>query len=162
MAESIREKLELDLQEIQAYRELDSAEFNFNGVILRNTGEYNLGSEDAYYEMDIEALEEALLLHSEDFQRKLKYINKRNKKYKSRLNKYGRKKITQSKLKKLNQCTWWVTYYNENEGYYERCYVSGRKRYAKYCSKRKVRHRNDFALKGNGYRKVYDYWWDVF
>jgi hypothetical protein len=150
-------ELQLDLIEVLAYRELDSQEFDFNDMPTRNTNEFNLGSEDAYYEMDIENINQAIL----DLKYQ-KYINRNIiKTKKPKLNQYQRKLIDRQKLKKLINYSWWTVYYHEEEDWYERCYVSGRKGYAKYCSRRKVRHTNEFKLKGNGYRKVYDYWWDV-
>ncbi len=46
---------ELDLIEVQAYRELQSTPFNFGTGIMSYDGIY--GSEDAYYEMDEQSLE---------------------------------------------------------------------------------------------------------
>lgn len=157
MKHNLKEELELNLLEVQAYRELESQTFNFNGYIMRNDGEYDFGSEDAYYKMKIQSLEDSLL----DLRFEEKY-GKIKKKKKRRLNRYATKQITQTKLKKLSLYTWWTTYHHEKENYYERCYVSGRKGYAKYCSKRRVRNNNNFALKGNSYRKLYDLWWEVF
>lgn len=82
------------------------------------------------------------------------------KKYKQ--NRYARKQITKDKLIKLSKITWWVVGYNDGEKRYKRYYESGRKGYAKWCSKRKVRNSNNFSLKGNGYRKCFDYWDCIF
>lgn len=48
------------LVEIQAYRNLDGEPFDFGTGLLVNDGEFRLGSEDAYYEMDIQCLEDII------------------------------------------------------------------------------------------------------
>lgn len=78
------EDYEILLKEIVAYRELDSAEFDFNGEVLRNTGECGLGSEDAYYKMDILSLKEAISYYGIDKEPKPR-------KRKTKLNRYKRK-----------------------------------------------------------------------
>jgi len=48
----------LKLAEIKAYRELDGQDFDFGTGIIIN--DMSFGSEDAYYEMDLQSLEEAI------------------------------------------------------------------------------------------------------
>ncbi len=159
-----KEDYKILLQEIKTYRELESQEFNFNGIVLKNTNEYNLGSEDAYYEMDIQSLEE--ILEYWDYNNKPK---KHNKKPKIKLNKYAKKQITKDKLLKLQKYgKWWTTYKQTNEEgkfYIVRCYIGNHKNsrttYHKKKSNKKVRKYREI-LKGNNYRKIYDYWWEVF
>lgn len=161
--ERTKEDFEMLLQEINAYRYLDGESFDFGNGLIENNHEFHYGSEDAYLEMDEENIKEML-----ESWNKINYWGnyyqnyKKSHKIKKRLNRYECKKMTQKKAKNLTSMIWWATYYREDEGYYKRCYESGRKKYAKYCTNRKVRHRNDFSLKCGGYRKVHDYWWDVF
>jgi hypothetical protein len=72
------------------------------------------------------------------------------------------KKITNQKLKKISDFAY-TCYYSEDLQRYKKYYLSGRRKYAKYCSKKKIRNaKNDaFALKGNNHRKLYDYWWEI-
>lgn len=159
-----KEDCQILLQEIKAYRELESQEINFNGIVLKNTNEYSLGSEDAYYEMDIQSLEEAL--EHWDYNNKPK---KHNKKPKTRLNKYSRKQITKDKLLKLHKYgKWWTTHKQTNDEdkfYIIRCYIGNHKNsrttYHKKKANKKVRKYKGM-LKRNNYRKLYDYWWEIF
>lgn len=155
MKKILPEELILDIIEINAYRDLENETFIFGSIELKNDGEYKMGSEEVYYEMELQYLEEALLALKEN-----KFIVNRSKNI--RLNRYERKKITQKRLKKIHSYTWWTTSYDENLDIYKRHYISGCKKYAKYCSRRKVRNSFDFPLKGNGYRKCFDYWWTIF
>lgn len=160
-----KENYEILLQEIKAYRELESHEFNFNGIILKNTNEYNLGSEDAYYEMDIQSLEEIL----EYWDNNSSNTTKKYKKFKIKLNKHSRKQITKDKLLKLNNYgKWWTTYEqinDEGKSYIIRCYIGNNKNsrttYHKKKANKKVRKYKGM-LKRSNYRKIYDYWWEVF
>ena len=70
--------------------------------------------------------------------------------------------ISKKKLLKLAQTSSWNIYYNEKENRYIRCYYSGRKGFAKWCSDKAVRNNDDFSLKGAGYRKVFNFWYTVF
>jgi len=155
--EKTKEDYEILQQEIEAYRTLDGLSFQFGNELIINNGEFGYGSEDGYLGMDAQNLCELLEYWDEDNPVKKKK-NKNNK----RLNKYERKKLTQQKYKKLSQLKrWWTVYYNEDEDRYIKIYYSGRRKYAKYYSNKKVRNTNDFPLRGNGYRKVFDYWWCV-
>jgi hypothetical protein len=85
----------------------------------------------------------------------------KSKKKKGKLNQYYKKQLTKRRNKKL--CVfWWAVSYDKETDRYKRYYYSGRKKYAKYCTNRKVRKTNDFPLKDAGYRKCFDYWWTVF
>ena len=87
-------------------------------------------------------------------------VKVKNKKYKQ--NRYSRKMIGRHKLKKLYQTSLWTVNYNEEENRYIRCYYSGRKGFAKWCSDKAVRNSNNFPLRGAGYRKCFNYWYTVF
>lgn len=140
------------LNEIEAYRSLEGQPFDFGTGLIQNDLSY--GTEEVYWEMDVQDLEESILWWD--------YSRPKNYKKKPKRRKYKTKDIDKSKIEKLSKQAWYIAYYYEKENRYIRCYYSGRKRYAKWCSDRAVRNSNDFPLKGGGYRKVYDYWWTVF
>jgi len=142
------------LKEIEAYRNLEGLSFDFGNGLIQNDLSY--GTEEAYWEMDIQDLEDLIEYWDYDIKSQSK------KKHRQRLNKHIRKMIGKRKLIKLSKTSSWTVYYNEEENRYIRCYYSGRKGFAKWCSKRAVRNRNDFSLKGAGYRKCFDYWDTVF
>jgi hypothetical protein len=154
--EKTKKDYEILQQEIEAYRTLDGQSFKFGNELIVNDDEYGYGSEDGYLGIDAQNLREKLDYWHED-----KIIKKVKNNNKQRLNKYERKKIDQQRLKRLSN-HWWTVYYKEDENRYIKIYYSGRRKYAKYCSNRKVRNSNDFPLRGNGYRKVFDYWWTIF
>jgi len=160
LIDTLKVELELDLVEIEAYRELDGQIFTFGGYEMRNDGEFNLGSEDVYYKMDAQGLKDAIL--DLEYEKKIIFYNRQDKTKQIKINKHQLKNKHKNKLKNLNKYTWWTTYYHEDLDYYERFYLSGRKGFAKLISKRIVRHRYDFALKGNGYRRCFDYWYCIF
>lgn len=107
--------------------------------------------------MDIQELEDMIKYwdYEHHFDNNIIHINN------NKLNKYKRKRITQKKIKKINNILWWASSF-EKEGYYKRYYYSGRKKYAKHCSNKIIRHTSDFPLKGGGYKKAFDYWWNIF
>lgn len=72
---------------------------------------------------------------------------------------YNRKKINKQKLKKSAYKGRAPIYYDENKNRYVKCNLSERKKFIKKASSKKIRTDFSFPLKGNGYRKVYDYWW---
>lgn len=39
---------------------------------------------------------------------------------------------------------------------------SNRKRFLKNCSNRKIRREREESMKGNQYRKIFDYWWELY
>lgn len=153
--EKTREDYEMLQQEIEAYRTLDGLSFKFGDELIVNDGEYGYGSEDGYLGIDAQNICDMLDYWHED-----KSI--KTKSNKQRLNKHERKKLDQQKLKKLSQLRWYTVYYKEDENRYIKIYYSGARKYAKYCSNRKVRNSNNFSLRGGGYRKVFDYWWCIF
>jgi len=140
------------LREIEAYRSLEGLPFDFGNGLIKNDLSY--GTEEAYWEMDIQDLED--LIEYWDW-------NKQEHKIKNiRLNHYARKIITKNKLKKVYDTGSYFISFEESTNRYKRFYLSGVKGYAKWCSKRAVRNSIDFPLKGTGYRKVYNYWYTVF
>ena len=149
------------LEEIKAYQELEGLSFDFGNGLIQNDLSY--GTEHVYWKMDAKVLEEII----EDWEEDIEWANwlksQSKKKYKKqKLNRYYRKTIDKRKLIKLSKTSWWIVYYNEKENRYIRCYYSGRKSYAKWCSDKTVRNSNDFSLIGAGYRKCFNYWYTVF
>jgi len=113
--------------------------------------------------MDIQDLEDII----EDWEEDIEWENwlksqSKNKHKKKRPNRYYRKTIDKRKLEKLAKILWWTVGYNDGEKRYIRYYISGRKGFAKWCSRRAVRNRKDFSLIGTGYRKCFNYWYTVF
>ena len=53
------------------------------------------------------------------------------------------------------------TYYDETKERWVRYYISGRRRYARWCSERAVRHAKNITNGGN-YKKVFDMWWTIY
>lgn len=143
---------ECTLEEVIAYRELESEYFDFGeGLMSPLSGKQ---SEDAYYEMRIQWEEELQL------EQKYYYINHESKsKRKTRLNQYARKKICKTKLDKLyNEGGWWTVW---DKGTYKiRHYISPRAKHYKKYSNKKVRKTKNIGNHGK-YRGVYDFWWEV-
>lgn len=141
-----------DWNDLEAYRNLQKQPFDFGTGLITDD---SIQSEDGFWKMEqwnIESAIEDLISNST----KIKY-------FKSKLNHYNKKQITKIKLIKLFKIGGWYSIsYDEDTGRYIRYYYSGRRGFAKWCSDRAVRNRNDFSLKGGGYKKVYDYWNTVF
>jgi hypothetical protein len=76
------------------------------------------------------------------------------------LNHYARKQIDKHKLNKLKICGWWMV--GECDTHLYRYYKGKRSKYLKQISNKKVRRCNDIPLKGNGFHKVYDYWYELY
>jgi hypothetical protein len=140
------------LKEIEAYRSLDGLPFDFGTGLIPN--EMSLGSEDAYYEMDIQNLEGIIEYWD--------YVDdtKKRRKYKDKLFKYYKRKIDQKKLSKLYNETWWAV--QDCGEYKKRCYIGSRTTFLKkYSNKIVRRYVNEVSVKGNGYRRLFDYWWEI-
>lgn len=145
-----KEELIIDWYELEAYRSLNGQPFDFGtGLITRD----DPASEEVYWKMEQWDIENMI----DDLENN-QYIIKR----KSKRIKYKTKEIDKQKLKKLAQISWFPVYYSEDKGRYVRCYVSGCRKHAKWLTNRVIRHTNDFPLRGNGYRRVVDYWGILF
>ena len=148
----------LDWIELDAYRSLEGVPFDFGTGLIEN--ELSYGTEEAIWEMEQQQLEEII-----DFWEVEKtwsrWLKSKNRKKKHKLNHYKKNHIDKIKLKKLYDYVYTV-YFNEAEQRYKRFYLSGCRKYAKWCTNRKVRNADDFPLKGGGYRKTFNYWWVVF
>lgn len=141
------------LNEIKAYRSLDGLDFDFGTGLIVNDSSY--GSEDAYYEMDIQNLEDTTE-HWDEYIGKSKYSKK-----KFRLHKYHKLEIDKRKLITLSKVSW--VYTRNCNTHLKRCYIGRRTSYLKKYSNRIVRKSAyDMSVKGNVYRRLFDYWWAIF
>lgn len=142
------------VEEIRAYRELESETFNFGEGDMKIQGWY--GSEDAYYEMCLPE-ECGYNSYMEEYYQSPKVKLKKGKKHK--LNYYARKQIGRKKLDKLyDEAGWWTVC---DKGTHKvRCYIGSSKHHKKYSNK-KVRQYKGYIGSGSSYRKLYDYWWEV-
>ena len=152
--------IQLTLIELNAYRTLNGQSFDFGNGLIINDSKI---SEDVYWKIEQYDLEELisgyfLLMNEEDYT----YRDLKKKKYKCRLNKYERKQIDNKKLNKLYEIGKYSCGVSEYKGHLARWYMSGRKKYAKKYSNSKVRKFKDFKLKCAGYRRVFNYWINVY
>lgn len=136
------------LDEIRTYRELEDETFDFGEGKMKIEGWY--GSEDAYYEM---------CLSEECGDIEYKTNKKPKKKKKTKLNQYARKQICKKKLNKLYNYVWWAV--GCRDKYKKRYYLSGKKKFAKKRTNKKIRRYKGNVANGSGYRKMYDYWWSI-
>lgn len=152
-----KEELKGDLAEVKAYRDLQSEPFDFGSGLITNDSKE---SEDAYYEMQEQDLEELL----DNIESEINEVERKNRK---RLNRYARKQRAKRKKKRLADQGVYFVYEKEcretGNKYVTQFYLTGSRKLAKRETNRKIRNsKNDFSLKGGGYRKKFDYWWTVF
>lgn len=137
------------LKEIEAYRALDGLDFDFGTGLIVN--EMSYGSEDAYYEMDIQDLEE-IIEYWDDYNIPVK------KKRKKRTHKYHLKQKEKEKINRLSGNSWSTV--RERDGWKQRCYRGGRSAFLKKQSNKKVRrYIRGLPSKGNTHKRIYDFWW---
>ena len=153
-------ELKLNLIEIEAYRRLDKEPFDFGHGEIENE---SLVSEDEYYQMEYETLNE---LYYDEYNDIIKCIRQKKRISTTRHNRYLCKLKSYQRLKQLQAYAWHITYYDEDKHRLVRCYGGMKpKRNAKQASRRRVRNRikylTEFNFKGNDYRRLYDYWWDL-
>jgi hypothetical protein len=153
------EELKLDLIEIEAYRRLNKETFDFGHGEIENNSSV---SEDEYYRMEQAAINE---LYYDDYDDIIKLIRQKKRISTTRHNRYLCKLKSYQRLKQLQDYAWHITYYDEDKKRYVRCYGGMKpKRDAKQASRRRVRNRMkhlEFTFKGNEYRRLYDYWWEL-
>jgi len=146
-----KKELMIDFNELEAYRSLNGKPFDFgNGLVTDDSKE----SEDVYWKMSQQDIEDCIEEFEESPQPKTRK--------KSRPNRYERKYIERKRLSEIYEESWHPVWYDKDSQRYKRCYYSGRKGFAKRQSNRKIRHTKDFDANGGMYRKLYDYWWNVF
>jgi hypothetical protein len=138
------------LNEINSYRELDGQDFDFGTGLLIN--EMSYGSEDAYYEMDIQTLED--IIDYWDFD------NEISKFFTLRPHKYSRKRSYKLKYKRLSENDWFPVW--DKGSYLKRYYRGRRSSFLKKASSKKIRQcTDDFQFKGNKHKRVFDFWWEL-
>jgi len=145
-----------DLIEIRAYKSLQNEPFDFGNGIIENSNK----SDDTYYEKQEKEIKDKLN-QIEKKQEDKKIIKKQKKEY----SRYYLNKREKNRLKNLNNQGVYLIYEIENKDtgkkYIRRYYISRAKKIAKRRANKMVRKENDFPLKGNGYKKVYDLWWEI-
>jgi hypothetical protein len=140
------------LIELKAYRSLDGQSFDFGTGLIIN--EMSYGSEDAYYEMEIQVLEE-LIGNWET----ASCSNKRKRKDKKHKRDYEkREKI---RIKKLSKYNWMLV--RKRDGWYQRTYRGKASSYLKRLSNKKIRRfKGCLPKKGNFHHKIFDFWWSLY
>ena len=157
------DNLYIDLEEVRAYRNLQNTAFDFGSGLITNDSTV---SDDAYYEMqeqeilksidNIEYIMREMVLRNEE---ELYYIPQ------IRYNRYNKNRISKKKLNALKDKGIYAVSFKEHDGkkYLTRFYLSGRKKFAKKQTNKIIRKsRNNFNLRGGGYRKKFDYKWTVY
>lgn len=143
------------LNEINAYRELDGQDFDFGTGLIIN--EMSFGSEDAYYEMDLQAIEEIIEYWGCEFDiPKRKNIVKRDRQYRRYVKQKEKKRI-----KHLSEISW-MNVINRGD-WQQRCYRGKRSKHLKSQSHRRVRkYKDKISSKGNMSNKIFDFWWELY
>jgi hypothetical protein len=157
----------LDLKELEAYRTLEGRPFDFGHGDVPN--DLTFGTEEAYWEMEIQEIESVLYDYCDDLIMYYPDTNNINHKNKSttKKNRYLNKLKSKEKLIQLNHTANWIyVSYDEDKKYYSRRFSGQKvKRDTKQQSRRRVRNRvkalSDFSIKGCEYRRLYDYWWEL-
>jgi len=152
------EELQLDLIEVQAYRNLQDDEFiedcfmdyDMWDYILNKCNQVHMGSEDEYFSIVEQSLKEAIKYYDENNNNPIKKNNK------PRLNQYERKLYGNNKIKKARENwdynrKWWKIY---NGG-------KTVKFYKQYANQKVRTTDKKFKLVGRNYRKIFDYWWTI-
>lgn len=139
--------------EIESYRELEGEVFDFGTGQMRMEG--LLGSEDAYYEMDLQE-------HSEiRKQSEFDTLQDTAKEPAHKENKmWQRKAIDQEKMRKLQERTWEFVW--DRGSHLQRSYYSRRRKVLLRVSNKKVRKYRGDLVNGSHYKRVYDLYWNLF
>lgn len=141
------------LNEIIAYRELDGEDFDFGTGLIKN--DMSLGSEDAYYEMDMCTLENIII--NWDFNQEAKH----RKKHEQKPHKRHYQKREKDRVSRLSKISWIKVI--EREGWQQRCYRGKRSRYLKRQSNKKIRrYKGKLPPKGSTHYKIFDFWWEMY
>jgi len=151
------EELYADWNELEAYRILQCKSFDFgNGLIVNESKE----SEDVYYKMEQQAIDDCIYDIENEYLKSKKCI--KNSGYVS--NYYMNKAYDKQKLNILKDIVWWAVHEKKNEesNYMVRSwFATNKKRFYKKYSNKQVRRNNDFKMNGNSYKKVFDFWWEI-
>lgn len=139
------------LEEIQAYAELDGQDFDFGSGLIIN--EMSLGSEDAYYEMDIDNLVDTI-----EYWEYNRHIIKKEVKVKPNRRYY--KQVEKDRIRQLSDITWMCVL--DNDDWLQRVYRGRRSSQLKKISNKKIRrYKGDISIKGNMCHKIFDFWWTL-
>ena len=145
--------------EIRAYRDLESEIFDFGNGEMKIEGWY--GSEDVYLKMSLPEY-----YYEPEYEEFIQtYSNHKRNKYKCKkhkLNRYAKKQIDKKKIQKLYSIGFWWTI-GKCDTHLYRCYKGSRSKYLKRVSNKVVRKSKvRLSGKGNIYKKLFDYWWELF
>lgn len=158
-----KQDYEMLLQELKSYQQLSQDRDLYNYYFEINVDLDKLILENTYYESDIQEIKD--ILEHWNYNN----LSQKHNKYKTKLNRYTKKQITKNKLLKLHKYgLWWTTYKQIDENgksYIIRCYIGNNKNsrttYHKKQANKKVRKYKG-KLKRKNYKKVYDYWCEIF
>jgi hypothetical protein len=150
------QELYTDWNELEAYRRLQDESFDFGtGLIINDSTE----SEDVYYKISQWNIDDYI-----DYLEDNCYFKKKSKYFKYRGNYYQNKVYDKEYFKILQQKYWWTVYeknmFQDDEPHYllRNWFATNTRRYYKKYSNHCVRKNKHFGLKGNSYRKVFNYW----
>lgn len=59
-------------------------------------------------------------------------------------------------------CPYWSTYDENGKMYTKRFYRGQKSKYFKRLSNKRVRKNKKLSGRGNNYRKLFDYWWEMY
>lgn len=153
------QELYTDWNELEAYRNLNGQSFDFGtGLIILDDSK----SEDVYWKLEQYAIDNCIddLENNFIFKYKRKY-------FKNKENYYLNKVYDKEKLQHLKDTTWWAVWfknkYDETKPQYlvRAWFATNTRRFYKKYSNHQVRKHNDFKMCGNGYRKVFDLWNEI-
>lgn len=112
------------------------------------------GSEDAYYEMDIQSLEETI-----EYWDYRPVMTKRKLKQKQHRRDY--KQREKDRIEHLSKISW-MNVINMGD-WKKRCYRGKVSKYLKKRSNKTIRqYKGNLGVKGFMCHKVYDYWWELY
>lgn len=140
------------LKEIVAYRELDGEDFDFGTGLIKN--EMSFGSEDAYYKMDIQTLEEVIRYWNYSYQES-------KEKKKERTHKRYLKQKEKNRIDFLYRVSW--SNVVDRKDWKQKVYRGKRSSYLKKLSNKKIRkYKKGLPVKSNTHYKIFDFWWELY
>ena len=118
-------------------------------------------SEDVYWKMDQWRIDECInILEDNDYH--CNKLKNHKKQFKNKDNYYKNKLYGKYKLQKLKNSVYWTVWeknkYLEEKPYYliRAWFSTNTKRFYKKWSNKQVRKNNEFSLRGNSYRRVFN------
>lgn len=142
--------------EIKAYRQLENETFDFGTGEMKIEG--LLGSEDAYYQITLDEMEEQrflkelsnLVIEPEGYE--IVVVKKGNSR--------KRKREDQKRIGSLYNKTCMLV--SKEDGYYKRHYLSGKRQVLRRRSNKKVRQYKGVINNGSHYKRIYDFDWNLY